>query len=68
VGLSGVSFQRDSCRCSVVHSCINGARVPLVMECNDIFLRAKCNSICMQDFSLVSPVVCSNPLDGGFKY
>jgi hypothetical protein len=25
-------------------------------------------SICMQDFSLVSIVVCLNPLDGGFKY
>jgi hypothetical protein len=55
-------------RCSVVHSCRNGAGVPLVRECNDICLRAKCNNICMQDFSLGSPVVCPNPLDGGFKY
>ena len=68
VGLSGASFQRDSCWCSVVHSCRNGARVPLVRECNDICLRAKCNNICMQDFSLGSQVVCSDPLDGGFKY
>jgi hypothetical protein len=40
VELSGASFQRDSCWCSVVHSCRNGARVPLVRECNDICLRA----------------------------
>jgi hypothetical protein len=68
VGLFGVSFQRDSYRCSAVHSCRNGAGVPLVRECNDICLRAKCNNICTQDFSLRSPVVCPNPLDGGFKY
>jgi hypothetical protein len=35
-------FQRDSCWCSVVHSCKNGARVPLVRECNNIcLLRSK---------------------------
>jgi hypothetical protein len=68
VGLPGASFQRDSCWCSVVHSCRNGARVPLVRECNDICLRAECNNICTQDFSLGSQVVCSDPLDGGFKY
>ena len=68
VRLLGASFQRDSCWCSVVHSCRNGARVPLVRECNDICLRAKCNNICTQDFSLGSPVMCPNPLDGGFKY
>jgi hypothetical protein len=68
VGLSGASFQRDSCWCSVVHSCRNRARVPLVRECNNICLRAECNNICTQDFSLVSQVVCSDPLDGGFKY
>jgi hypothetical protein len=68
VGLSGARFQRDSCWCSVVRSCRNGARVPLVMECNDIFLRAECNNICTQDFSLGSQVVCSDPLGGGFKY
>jgi hypothetical protein len=68
VGLSGASFQRDSCWCSVVHSCRNGARVPLVKECNDICLRAECNNICTQDFSLGSQFVCSDPLDGGFKY
>jgi hypothetical protein len=45
----------------VVHSCRNGAGVPLVRECNDICFRAKCNNICTQDFSLGSPVVCSNP-------
>jgi hypothetical protein len=68
VGLSGARFQRDSCWCSVVRSCRNGARVPLVRECNDIFLRAECNNICTQDFSLGSQVVCSDPLGGGFKY
>jgi hypothetical protein len=68
VGLPGASFQRDSCWCSVVHFCGNGARVPLVRECNDICLRAECNNICTQDFSLGSQVVCSDPLDGGFKY
>jgi hypothetical protein len=68
VGLSGASFQRDSCWRSVVHSCRNGARVPFVRECNDICLRAECNNICTQDFSLGSQVVCSDPLDGGFKY
>jgi hypothetical protein len=68
VGLSGASFQRDSCWCSVVHSCRNGAGVPLVRACNDICLRVECNNICMKDFSLGSQVVCSDPLDGGFKY
>jgi hypothetical protein len=68
VGLSGASFQRDSCWCSVVHSCRNEARVPLVSECDDICLRAECNNICTQDFSLGSQVVCLDPLDGGFKY
>jgi hypothetical protein len=68
VGLFGASFQRDSCWCSVVHSCRGGARVPLVRECNEICLRAECNNICTQDFSLGSQVVCSDPLDGGFKY
>jgi hypothetical protein len=68
VGLSGASFQRDSYWCSVVHSCRNGAGVPLVRECNDICLRAKCNNIYTQYFSLGSQVVCPNPLDGGFKY
>jgi hypothetical protein len=68
VGLSGASFQRDSCWCSIVHSCRNGARVSLVRECNDICLRAECNNICTQDFSLGSQVMCSDPLDGGFKY
>jgi hypothetical protein len=29
VRLLGASFQRDSCWCSVVHSCRNGARAPL---------------------------------------
>jgi hypothetical protein len=29
VGLSEASFQRDSCWCSVVHSCRDGARVLL---------------------------------------
>jgi hypothetical protein len=57
-----------SCWCSVVHSCRNGAGVPLVRECNDICLRAECNNICTQDFILGSQVVCSDPLDGGFKY
>jgi hypothetical protein len=52
----------------VVHSCRNEAGVPLVRECNGIWLRVKCNNICMQDFSLGSPVACPNPLDGGFKY
>jgi hypothetical protein len=52
----------------VVHSCENGARVPLVRECNDICLRAKCNNICTQDFSLGNQVVRLSPLDGGFKY
>jgi hypothetical protein len=61
VGLSGASFRRDSCWCSVVHSCRNGARVSLVRECNDICLRAECNNICTQDFSLGSQVVCSDP-------
>jgi hypothetical protein len=68
VGLSRANFQCNSCWCSVVHSCRNGARVPLVRECNDICLRAECNNICTQDFSLGSQVVCSDPLDGGFKY
>jgi hypothetical protein len=68
VELSGASFQRDFCWCSVVHSCRNGARVPLVRECNDICSRAECNNICTQDFSLGSQVVCSDPLDGGLKY
>jgi hypothetical protein len=68
VELSGASFQRDSCWCSVVHSCRNGARVPLVRECNDICSRAECNNICTQDFSLGSQVVRSYPLDGGLKY
>jgi hypothetical protein len=68
VGLSEASFQRDSCWCSVVHSCRNGARVPLIRECNGICLRAECNNICTQNFSLGSQVVCSDPLDGGFKY
>jgi hypothetical protein len=52
----------------VVHSCRKGVGVPLVSECNDICLRAKCNNICTQDFSLGSPVVGPNSLDGGFKY
>jgi hypothetical protein len=47
---------------------MNGAGVPLVRECNDICLRAKYNNICTQDFSLGSPVMCPNPLDGGFHY
>jgi hypothetical protein len=68
VELSRASFQRDSCWCSVVHSCRNGARVPLVRDCNDICSRAECNNVCTQDFSLGSQVVCSDPLDGGFKY
>jgi hypothetical protein len=38
VRLPGASFQRDSCWCSVVHSCKNGARAPLVRECNNICL------------------------------
>jgi hypothetical protein len=64
----GASFQRDSCWCSVVYSCRDGAGVPLVRKCNNICLRAKCNNICTQDFSLGNQVVRSNPLDGGFKY
>jgi hypothetical protein len=36
--LPRASFQRDSCWCSVVHSCRNGARAPLVRECNNICL------------------------------
>jgi hypothetical protein len=52
----------------VVHSCRNGARVPVVRECKDICLRAECNNICTQGFSLGSQVMCPNPLDGGFKY
>ena len=52
----------------VVHSCRNEAGVPLVRECNDICLKAKCNNVCTQDFSLGSPVMCPDPLDGGFKY
>jgi hypothetical protein len=64
----GASFQRDSCWCSVVYSCRDGAGVPLVRKCNNIYLRAKCNNICTQDFSLGNQVVRSNPLDGGFKY
>jgi hypothetical protein len=42
--------------------------VSFVRECNDICLRAKCNNICMQDFSLGNQVVRPNSLDGGFKY
>jgi hypothetical protein len=68
VELSRASFQRDSCWCSVVHSCRNGAMVPLVRECNDICSGAECNNICTHDFSLGSQVVCLDPLDGGFKY
>jgi hypothetical protein len=34
----GASFQCDSCWCSAVHSCINGARALLVRECNNICL------------------------------
>jgi hypothetical protein len=45
----------------VVHSCKNGARVLLVRAGNDICLRAKCNNIYTQDFSLGSQVVCPNP-------
>ena len=41
VGLSGASFQRDSRWCNVVHSCRNGARVPLVRECNGICFESK---------------------------
>jgi hypothetical protein len=67
VGLSGASFQRDSCWCSVVHSCRNRARAPLVRG-TYACLKAECNNICTQDFSLGSQVVCSDPLDGGFKY
>jgi hypothetical protein len=67
VGLSEASFQCDSCWCSVVHSCRNGARVPLVRECNDICLRSECNNICTHDFSLGSQVMCSDPLDGDFE-
>jgi hypothetical protein len=36
--LLGANFQRDSCWCSIVHSCRNGARAPLVRECNNICL------------------------------
>jgi hypothetical protein len=59
VRLPGASFQRDSCWCNAVHSCRNGARAPLVRECNNI---------CSQDFSLGSQVVCPDPLDGGSRY
>jgi hypothetical protein len=38
VGLSRASFQRDFCWCSVVHSYRNGAGVPLVRECHNIYL------------------------------
>jgi hypothetical protein len=38
VRLPGASFQRDSCWCNAVHSCRNGARAPLVRECNNICL------------------------------
>jgi hypothetical protein len=38
VRLLGANFQCDSCWCSVVHSCKNGARAPLVRECNNICL------------------------------
>jgi hypothetical protein len=38
VKLPEASFQRNSCWCSVVHSCRNGARGPLVRECNNICL------------------------------
>jgi hypothetical protein len=39
VGLSGASFQRDSCWCIiVVHSCRNGTGVPFVRERNNICL------------------------------
>jgi hypothetical protein len=38
VRLPGASFQRDSCWCSAVHSSRNGARAPLVRECNNICL------------------------------
>jgi hypothetical protein len=38
VRLPRASFQRDSCWCSVVHFCRNGARAPLVRECNNICL------------------------------
>jgi hypothetical protein len=38
VRLPGASFQRDSYWCSVVHSCRNEARAPLVRECNNICL------------------------------
>jgi hypothetical protein len=35
--------------------------VPLVRECNDICLRAKCNNICTQDFILRKPSCVSEP-------
>jgi hypothetical protein len=38
VRLPGASFQRDSYWRSAVHSCRNGARAPLVRECNNICL------------------------------
>jgi hypothetical protein len=38
VRLPGASFQRNSCWCSAVHSYRNGARAPLVRECNNICL------------------------------
>jgi hypothetical protein len=38
VRLLGANSQRDSCWCSVVYSCRNGARAPLVRECNNICL------------------------------
>jgi hypothetical protein len=66
--LLGVCYPVALTGVEVVHSCRKGAGVPLVRECNDICLRAKCNNICTQDFSLGSPVVCPNSLDGGFKY
>jgi hypothetical protein len=41
VELSGANSQRDSRWCNVVHSCGNGARVPLVRECNGICFVSK---------------------------
>jgi hypothetical protein len=38
VRLLGANFQSDSYWCSTVHSCKNGARAPLVRECNSICL------------------------------
>jgi hypothetical protein len=38
VRLLRANFQRDSCWCSVAHSYKNGARAPLVRECNNICL------------------------------